>query len=324
MSDNETIATTTEATTPAEGQTPAAETPQQQAPEPKGWKDRRAEFLREQETPAQQKTEQPKQEGEQKQEPDKQTTEPKQDSFSRRFASLVAKERAQREQAESIKAERAQLDSAKAELAELKSLLGRDPIAGLAKLGYTVSDLNKRLLQGSAEPDPKELVKETEERLRKEFEDRETKSKAEREAQEAAIAQQRSFAQFSQEVLSELGSGAYPLCGLESQEAVVNEVLKEMLGEFNTSKKVLDFSEVLERLETRLQTHVQARNAALAQAAKGHHASSGDEKPASKADSNPKAQQAPRARTLANAHTTEGGPPKPLSWQERRRRFVES
>lgn len=298
-------------TKPDQTQEPAAK------PEPKGWRERREAFLAAQgagdaqeggDSPeGQDKAKEGQDDGEGKGEGKAKEEAKTEDKFSKRFASLVAKETriAQREQ--QLKADRVALESAQAELTSVKSLIAQDPIKGLARLGFTMSDLTKRVLQGQAGPDPADLVKESEERIRQEMTAKEQERKASEEAQQAALMQQRRLAEFASSVSEELKTGDYPLTRLEKSEAVYNECMRQMLAEHAATGTILAYSDVLTKIEAKLREDFTKRQAAL-----GHTAQQSETR-----------QAAAQTRTMTNRQAQERGPEKPLSWQERRKRFVE-
>lgn len=233
--------------------------------------------------------------------------EKKPERFAPQFAALVKREGKLREQETRIKAERAEVDRDKAEYSDLKRLLSTDPIAALAKLGYTMSDLTKRILHGDAGPDPADLVKESETKLRKEFEEREAKAAAERDAQQAVLEQQRRLGQFASEVSEELEGGQYPLLKIEKRELVYQETLNLMTAEHKSKGVVLTYAEALARLEKQIREQLDARNAALGI------------KPA---DGKSKEPDRKATATLTNKQSQERGPDQPIDYKERRRRWL--
>jgi hypothetical protein len=186
------------------------------------------------------------------------------------------------------------------------------------------SKATRQLVSDAEPPDPAQVAtKAAEEAFQRQMAAaKEAYEKQQTESQQAIISQQ--FQASVQHIQGQLQTGSWPLLGMRDPGMVAKAALDEAAREFASSRKVLDFSEVLDSLETRLQAQAekdyQARQRKLAEGAQKPGAAPAHAAP--QVDT-PTGQQDPRPRTLTHTHAQDGGPPRPLDWRERRRRFSE-
>jgi hypothetical protein len=238
-----------------------------------------------------------------------------------------------------VRRERAELKRQQAEYRpqvefaqKLQAAAKADPLAAMRMVAEQAgvefhelySKATRQLVSDAEPPDPAQVAtKAANEAFQAQLQAaREAYERQQQEQQQATISQQ--FQSSVQHIHGEIATGNWPLLGMRDPNMVAKAAIDEAAREFASSKNVLDYSEALDRLESRLQAQAEkdheARQRKLAEGAQKPGAP-----PATVASqvSTPTGQQDPRPRTLTQSHAQDGGPPRVISWQERRSRFTE-
>jgi len=341
-----TSTTTTETTATTAATEPAAADTTQTADATKEggtWRDARGRFIASA-APSGQAKAPPEQGTEAAPTPEEtQAEEVKQDEkYGPRFAALVRTQARLKEQTEALRREQAEWGKERELHAFVREHAPKDPLSVMRRLadhaGVPFSQLfsaaTRELMKEGQPPDPAEVARQAAQEQLEAW--KAEQAKAAQEA-EQRTRQERLQAEYTQSV-GELGrlleSGAYPrsvvpLKGQTRQQRVeqVSQVaLHEMAREYAASGRVLDFEEALGRIEEGLEAHFQGQQEALRGTAPQTSTYGGVTPVAAKAapgdGRTPTGhQETARPRTLAQRLATEGGPPKPLGWRERRERF---
>ena len=216
---------------------------------------------------------------------------------------------------------------------KLQGLVKSDPLAAMRELasaaGVEFHDLYSRATHALvAEVEPPDPGKVAEAAAKKAFDEqmraaREAWEAQQREQQQQTIRQQ--FDASVREIGSELASGNWPLLSLRDSALVAKSAIDIAAREYAASGKVLDYSVCLDRLESGLQAQAEKDYQAALLKKQGQGAQKPEAPPdtrASQVDA-PTGQQVAtgRPRTIAQHQATEAGPPKSLTWQERRERL---
>ena len=269
----------------------------------------------------------------------------KDDKYGPRFAALVRTQARLKEQTEALRREQAEWGKERELHAFVREHAPKDPLSVMRRLAdhagvpfaRLFSAATRQLMADASPTDPAEVARQTAQEQLEAW-----KAEQDKAAQEAEqrTRQERLQAEYTQSV-GELGrlleSGAYPrsvvpLKGQTRQQraAQVSQVaLHEMAREYAASGRVLDFEEVLGRIEEGIEAHFQGQQEALRGTAPQTSTDGGVTPVAAKAapgdGRTPTGhQETARPKTLAQRLTTEGGPPKPIGWRDRREKFVRS
>jgi len=269
----------------------------------------------------------------------------KDDKYGPRFAALVRTQARLKEQTEALRREQAEWGKERELHAFVREHAPKDPLSVLRRLAEHAgvpfhklySEATRQIIADGQPPDPAEVARQTAQEQLEAW--KAEQAKAAQEA-EQRTRQERLQAEYTQSV-GELGrlleSGAYPrsvvpLKGQTRQqraEQVSQVALHEMAREYAASGRVLDFEEALGRIEEGLEAHFQGQQEALRGTAPQTSTDGGVTPVAAKAapgdGRTPTGhQETARPKTLAQRLTTEGGPPKPIGWRDRREKFVRS
>lgn len=213
---------------------------------------------------------------------------------------------------------------------QFETLLSSDPHAALEMVAKKLNkpfhevyrDITRKLAASLEDPTPESIARETAEKVATERYEAQQKAaqEAAEEARKATIEKQ--YTEAVEGFKAELRPEAYPLLSRRDPDAVARAALHEAQQVWAKERKVLDYGEALSILEDRIQAQADQdyQAAAAAKAARATQTPVAVTTAATQV-ATPTGHQESRPRTLAQSHAQEGGPPKPLDWRERRRRF---
>ncbi len=344
---DEEISTSTSTVTPTTSPEVAPveqETAQTTEPKEGTWRDARGRFIASA-APSGQAKAPPEQGTEAAPTPEEtQAEEVKQDEkYGPKFAALARAHAKAKEREETLRREQAAWRKERETLSFFRETAPKDPLGALRKMadyaGVPFSQLfsaaTRELMKEGQPPDPAEVARQAAQEQLEAWKAEQARAQQEAQQREEQSRIQRELEQGLGELGRLLGSGAYPRClvplkGQTPQERIeqVQQVaLHEMAREYAATGRILDFEDALVRIEEGLEAHFQGQLEALRGTAPQTSTYGGVTPVAAKAapgdGRTPTGhQETARPRTLAQRLATEGGPPKPLGWKERRERFA--